>query len=202
MSRRYKVVWVGPTTREWAPQAAPDQRNLAYEVKFEGDDRVIEWSRRESTDAPQVGEVTPPGDINNSAHGPQFKIDWDAMRKEGGEGSEGRSGGSRGSTRDWTPDSERDPEKVARIGRSAAQKAAVALVTAMPGFGSADDSKRQEVLLRWVNFFDLDIDEAGAAAKKVATGVGVAPPGETVHPAGSASPAPAQSPENDPEIPF
>lgn len=195
MSQKFTIAWVGDDVREWAPKNAPSEKNFAYEVRFEGDDRVVEWSRKASTDAPKVGEVTPPGDITNGSHGPKFSINWQQVKEEKGGGAGGRSGGSK---REWKPESAYDPEKVARITRSHAQEMAVRVLVATEGFSSAyPKEKRQDALRSWTDFFELDVEEA--AAQKAATGAGVRNANEGGLPADS--PGPAQSHDEEP-LPF
>lgn len=187
--------------REWSSQKFGG-RFYAYPVDLEDENGHlqigVEWSRKVESDAPKVGDRVA-GHIESGQHGDKLKVDWDAMKELGSGGSPARSGGSSGK-REWKPESVYDPEKTARITRSHAQKVAVDLVARMPNFEKAGDARIKEVLRSWIDFFELDVEEA--AAQKTATGAGAASPGNgskgALPPVDS--PGPAQSPDDD--IPF
>jgi len=165
----------------------------------------VEWSRKIN---PQTGEARQPqvgeqvaGDVQSGARGNKLRVDYDATKELGG-GSSGGGSHPASKSKEWKPESEFDPQKVARISRSAAQKVAVALVTHLPGFDKADDERRRQVLLQWIDFFESDVEEAALA--KTAQGAGGAgtSDGPTSSPTSVATPGPAQISNPDEDIPF
>lgn len=198
----YTVHSVGDP-REWSSQKFGG-RFLAYPVDLKDESghlhMGVEWSRKVESDAPKVGDQIA-GDIQNGQHGDKFKMDYEATKELGGSSGGGSPRPSGGSKREWKPESQFDPEKTARITRSHAQKVAVDLVARMSNFEKAGDKRIKEVLQDWINWFELDVEEA--AAQRAATGAGVASTGNGSKGVGSPhnSPGPAQSPPED-DIPF
>lgn len=215
MSQSFEVVSVGES-REWESQKH-NQRYYAYPVDLrDGAGKVhmaVEWSRKLDSDAPKVGD-TIIGDIKGGQYGDKLAVDWDAMKEQGGGGWErkrlaelgGSSGGSRSGPRTFKPESQFDPEKVARITRSHAQKVAVDLLTANPGFNKSERETKKKALAEWADFFEMDVEEASKAASVV--GPGHAPATEQAQgDVGGGGPdqppaaAPSAAPEEE-EIPF
>lgn len=143
MSQKYTVAWIGDTTREWAPQQAPNEKNLAYEVRFEEDPRTVEWSKKAKSDPPEVGETTPPGDIKNSPHGPQFKVNWNQVKEEKGrDGFTSSSGGSRSYS---TKGGGKSPDQQASIVRQVALKILSPSINEAGGLTPALKATAQEI---------------------------------------------------------
>lgn len=196
MSEAYKVVSVGDP-REWSSQTHGG-RFYAWPLTLEGVNEEVEWSRKATSDEPRIGDVLW-GDIQGGAHGLKLKLDWDAMKENqaASRGGSRRSGGSGSgsSGREYKPEHEFDPAKTARITRSHSQKVAVDLATSMPGFGESANPRKREVLREWTDFFESDVEEA--AAQKTAQGAG----GNLAR-SSQPSPAPAQTPPEDEDVPF
>jgi len=176
VSQEYTVSWVGDS-REW--QSKRGDRFLAYEIKVEGDDRVIEWSRKPDSEPPEVGKTTPLADIDNGPHGPKLKVDWSAVKQQGGSTGSGGSQNFTGKSKEWKTESQFDPEKVARIGRAHAQGMAIQTLTAMGTFESQSADQITGKLKQWIDFYEADVN---AAAKKAAQAGGrsdgdASPPG-------------------------
>lgn len=123
--------------------------------------------------APEVGEELV-GEIEHGTRGDKIKIDYEATKANySGSPSTGTSGGSKnygGSGREWTPEAERDPEKVARIGRSHAQSMAVQTLTAMGAFEGKSADHLHSTLKSWTDFFEADVNEAASKAAQKAGG--------------------------------
>lgn len=201
MAETYKILGVGDP-REWSSEKYGG-RFFAYPLTLEGVEGSVEWSRKADSNPPQVGDSII-CDIESGPHGKKAKINWDAMREEGG-----RSGGSYGGPGGSEYMKPYPPDAVARMGRSHAQEMALRYAEQVGALQSMNPDKlrsdpRSSVpkhFWRLVDAFESDVE--AAAAQKAAQGAGVAPPVETAHPVGSASPAPARSPEDDgSDIPF
>lgn len=169
MSQEYTITHVGPS-REWSNKRG--DRFLAYEIQVEGDDRTIEWSRKPDSDPPEVGKTTPLADIENGSHGPKLKVDWNALKEQGGSTS---SGGSKNfKPKEWQPESERDPERSARILRQHSQSAALEyakLTGALSDLSEAITEPRKTVpdfFWRLVDQFDADVLQTAQKAGGVA----------------------------------
>ena len=91
MSDEHLITWVG-NPRDYRTSAGHEL--VAYELKVEHDDRVIEWSRKVESPAPQVGELTPSADIVDGPHGPKLKVDWDAVKAKTSQTPSQSAGGT------------------------------------------------------------------------------------------------------------
>ncbi len=130
-----------------------------FYVDFEGCDDVY-W-RRKMPATVEVGE-TYFGTISNGDYGPIFKKESPG----GAGGGGGGGGGSRSGSRSFKPESEFDPEKVARMGRAHAQDMALEalqLGSDEARTGSADELKA--AITEWTDWFEADVNAAGARAK-------------------------------------
>lgn len=127
----------------------------AFYVDFEGCDDVY-W-RRKMPATVEVGESYY-GTISNGTYGPIFK-------KESPGEAGGGGGASRGGGRSFKPESDFDPEKVARMGRAHAQGMAVQTMTAMGSFESKSAEQIHGTLKQWVDWFEADVNAAGEKAK-------------------------------------
>lgn len=182
MSQAYEILSVGDP-RQWSSEKFGG-RYLAYPLFLKGVQGEVEWSRKEGSPEPQVGDEII-GDIQGSPHGPKIKVDWDAMKE--------KRGNSQGNTRSYKPEHVYDPAKTARITRSHAQKVAVELLTSTDGFVKAPPEEKQKALVRWTDFFESDVEEAAAQAAQ--------------RPSQKTTPTPESAPTEDPEpvdesIPF
>ncbi|HET7455412.1 MAG TPA: hypothetical protein VFJ76_07825 [Solirubrobacterales bacterium] len=177
-TKEWKVLDVREGKTEPNPHGGEFQK---FYVDFEGSDDTY-WRRRKG-DAPEVGKSYY-GTISEGNYGPMFK------KEKRPEGSSEASTGGGGSKREWKPESQYDPEKVARITRAHAQKMALewaALLQQSPG----------PLTLTLPNIFQLadafqhDIETNGQAAIQGA-GAGATSSAQ------ASSPATAPAPESRP----
>ena len=152
MSQEFTIAWVG-SSREW--ESKRGDHYLAYEVKVEGDDRVIEWSRKPDSDPPEVGKTTPLADIENGSHGPKLKVDWSAVKQQGGSTSS--SGSKTYEAKSWQPEAQRDPERAARILRQHSQEMAIRYCALL------GDRVALDQIFAYANQFDADVIKAAQA---------------------------------------
>lgn len=192
MSQEYTITDVG-NPREWKSKRG--DTFLAYEIRLEGVDGPVEWSRKPSSDPPKIGDTTPPGDIQNGPHGPKLQIDWDAVKgSSGGFSSTTSSGSQNHSQKKWQPESERDPERSARILRQHSQEMSLRVLALV---GLDDEASAIQASLReWADWFDNDVNEAGQAARSAQGSSPVARTGGTVSP-GASGPEPTSPPAED-----
>lgn len=174
MSQEFTVTWVGPP-REWSNKRG--DRFLAYPIKVEGDDREIEWSRKPESEAPEVGNSTPLADIENGSHGPKLKVDWDAVKEQGG-GSTSSSGSKNFKSKEWQKETDRDPERAARILRQHSQGMALQLLTHRP-ITEATDEQIKATLKHWTDHFDADVIQAAQKAGGASRGADSTSDGRT-----------------------
>lgn len=194
MSKPYVVKAVAEQTREWSGKGGGTF--LSYSVDFEDPVGIIqqsvEWSRKPESRPPTAGEEVV-GEIQEGRFGPKFKLDFEATKElQGGtrqnasQPSSRPSGGSKGS---WQPESERDPERAARILRQHSQEMAIRFMSMLgkvPQMGKA-----QEALTELIDWFDQDVHKAGQAASQGA--------GRAKEARSDSSPAPPDSPPARPE---
>lgn len=145
-----------------------------YYVDFEG--CADTYWRRKMPATVEVGK-TYFGTISNGDYGPIFKKESPG---QGGGGGGGGGGGSRGGGRSYKPESQFDPEKVARMGRAHAQGMAIELCKAMGIFDSKSGDQIVSKLKHWTDWFEADVNAAGEQAKVAA-------------PAAQSSPEPEQT---------
>ena len=133
----------------------------AFYVDFEGAEDVY-WRRKMPAEV-NAGE-TYFGTISKNQYGLAFK-------KENPGGGSASAGGSNHSSgiRSYKPESEFDPEKVARIGRAHAQGMAVRVAEiAHREAGALDEDKLKPALIKWIDWFEADVDAAATRARSAA----------------------------------
>jgi hypothetical protein len=130
-------------------------RLKAFYVDFEGAEDVY-WRRKMPAEV-NAGE-TYFGTISKNQYGLSFKKE----KPEGGSSSAGGSNHSSGS-RSYKPESEFDPEKVARIGRAHAQGMALQWYAA--GNELPDTLDQLKPIIDW---FEADVDAAATRARGAA----------------------------------
>lgn len=173
--------WTAQAVREGKiseNQKGPGQLQVFY-VDFVGVDGEVKdgaYWRRKVGNAPNVGESYY-GTIKEGDYGPRFY-------QERQEGSPPTPSPSKG--REWKSESDFDPERTARIGRSHAQEMALRAI-ALYGVrdGNAD---LKGPLITWTDFFEADVNRAAKAAR----GGGEAPGTESVP-----APPPSQKDEQE-----
>ena len=106
----------------------------------------------------------------------------------GGGSSERSTGSPKGN---WQPESERDPERAARILRQHSQEMAVRMCIANGTADGEHGDRIQGYLKAWADFFDQDVNAAGKAASQ---GAGAS----AISPAQASSPATTPAPEKPP----
>lgn len=170
--QEWKVLAVREGKVEPNPKGGELQK---FYCDFEGVPDVY-W-RRKLPATVEVGE-TYFGTISNGDYGPIFR-----KESPGGAGGGGGGGGrSGGGGRIFKPESDFDPEKVARMGRAHAQGVAVQTMTAMGTFESKSAEQIHGTLKGWVDWFEADVNAAGEKAKAKA------PPPEPSTPAQEQAP--------------
>lgn len=156
-----------PKQQEWKVLAVregdeePGQKGgtlKKFYVDFEGCKDVY-W-RRKMPATVEVGK-TYFGTIRNGDYGPIFK------KESPGQGDGGVGGGG---SRPYKPESEFDPEKVARMGRAHAQSMALTWLDAI-------DGKPEDLGELWpvVDAFEADVNAAGERAKAATSTATAAP---------------------------
>jgi hypothetical protein len=175
-------------------EGRPWEHGITYwDVCFErnGEDFHCTWGKKETP--PTVGE---------QAEGEFFQKngEW-RFRKASKPPAEVQTGSAAsqnaGGKREWKPESQYDPEKTARIGRSHAQHMAILTCEGMGLFESVSADQIASKIKSWTTFYMDDVNAAGEAAKQAS---GIAAPqgkeGAAPLPA-SASPASASRPADD-----
>jgi|SRR5882672_12802003 len=158
MSDIYEIKRVASEPKEWEGQYGP---MLTYVMDIEADGQMnsnIEINRKPESRAPAVGEKIA-GHIEHGNYADKFKLNFEAT-KELGQPSGRGSGGKK----DWTPESQRDPERSARILRQHSQSASIAYAQLMLAQGRLDQKFGPGDLKVLIDWFDRDADEAGRAA--------------------------------------
>jgi hypothetical protein len=154
-TKDWKVIAVRSGKTEPNPHGGQFQR---FYVDFEGSPDTY-WRRKEG-DAPGVGNSYY-GTITVGDYGPRFKKE---KLPEDFAGTS--SGGSRNLGSKWQPESERDPERSARILRQHSQEMALRYLT-VSGF-SVDPENRSVALEQNVrpiiDWFDADVIQAAQKA--------------------------------------
>lgn len=159
-TREWKVLGFRPGKTEPNPHGGQFQK---FYVDFEGSPDTC-WRRREG-DEPEIGRAYY-GTVSEGNYGPMFK-------KEKAPDGSTSSGGSKnygGKSKEWTPEGDRDPEKVARIGRAHAQGMAVQTLTAMGAFEGKSAEQLHSTLKSWTDFYEQDVNEAAQKAGGGGTG--------------------------------
>jgi hypothetical protein len=138
-----------------------------YDCVFDrgGSEFKATWNKQQGTGDPPIGEAID-GEFYEKKPG-----DWrfrKASKPQGGTSSSG--GGNHGAKSGgggWKPESQFDPEKVARITRAHSQEMAVRLLAPRDDFNEAPKPQRQQAVKAWADWFDADIQQAavGAALK-------------------------------------
>lgn len=171
MSESYVVERVGEP-REWGSKAGGCF--YAYPVRLKGVSEEVEWSRKTDSKAPQVGDEIV-ADLNPGPYGLKLQVDWDAMkgRNSGSGASKGETGGS-----GWQPESQRDPERSARILRQHSQSCAIEYAELL------GDKPSLPELFALADSFDNDVHQTAAKAAQGSDG-------------SPATPDPAPSTESD-----
>jgi hypothetical protein len=151
--------WKVLAVREGAEEPGQKGGTLKkFYVDFEGCDDVY-WRRKMPAQV-EVGR-TYFGTISNGDYGPIFKKE--SPGGAGGHGGGSGGGSSRGGGRSFKPESEFDPEKVARMGRAHAQEMALTWLDAI-----GDMPNELADLWPFVDAFEADVNAAGAKAKAAA----------------------------------
>lgn len=180
MSDVYEIKAVTAEPKEWEGQYGP---MLTYVMDIEADGQMnsnVEINRKPESRAPAVGEKIA-GHIEHGNYADKFKLDFEAT-KELGQPS-GR--GSSGSKKDWTPESQRDPERSARILRQHSQGIAVQV---WENAGDPISIGWRELHPDFVKLCDLlDQDVIQAAKQGADKSEGATPP---------VSPSPASRPDD------
>lgn len=183
----YEIVEVG-APREWASEKY-DTRYNAYPLSLKDSTGqvhlAVEWSRKLDSKAPTVGDKIA-GDIQGGQHGNKLKVDYDATKELHG-GSTG-SASAPGRSRPYERESQRDPERSARILRQHSQDMALRCYELL---GVKDVDLNQ--IFATADQFDGDVIATGEKAAQGAGSVGGTPSSPPSAPR-EASPAPAQAP--------
>lgn len=176
MSERVKVLSVSG--------GKPWQDLTYYDMVFDrnGEDFACSWGKK-SEGAPHVGEELE-GEFYEKKPG-----EW-RFRKASKSPSPGPSSGGK---RDWQPESQRDPERAARILRQHSQGMAVQLYAAMKP-STAQPGQLRVFLVEWADWFDADVGQAatqaqGASASQESTFPPSSPPESGLPPAVEKQPA-------------
>lgn len=161
---------------------------LDFEGSVDGFNAEDVYWRRKEGNAPVVGQSYV-GSISIGDYGYRFK-------SEPGAGTAAPRGsvntGSAGtSSKGWQPESERDPERSARILRQHSQEMAVRTLTALGSFQGKSAEMLRGTLKTWTDFYDKDVIETSQGAPR---GAADPKPPPTI-PAVDA--APAQPPPGD-----
>lgn len=169
MSEVYTVKSVtGP--KEWHGRSGP-MHSYKLDLDNEGVlERQVELNRKPTSPAPEVGQLVA-GSLEETNFGTKLTLDFDRTRELQG----GRHGFSRGSSEartgskgSWQRESERDPERAARILRQHSQGLAVQMVEFLNNIGSFDGTpayvELQKELIKWTDWFDEDAYRAGIKA--------------------------------------
>ena len=154
-TKEWKVIDVREGKTEPNPHGGMFQK---FYVDFEGSPDTY-WRRREG-DAPEVGKAYY-GSITKGDYGPRFKKEKVPEGYSGGS-SEAKATSSKGS---WQPESERDPERAARILRQHSQGCAIEWAGLMQAQGKLPENFGPNDLKTLIDWFDLDAQEAGLAAR-------------------------------------
>jgi hypothetical protein len=142
----------------------------------------VEWSRKQTSRAPEVGERVV-AEIQGGPHGEKLKVDLNATKELSG-GSTSSSGSKSYEAKSWQPEAQRDPERAARILRQHSQEMALRLST----HNARGEAIPAEEVFELADLFDADVIKA-------AQGVGV-----LSRPTGNgAPPTPAQETQSNAE---
>lgn len=137
--------------KEWQGSYGP---MLSYKLDLENGgavDRGVELNRKPESRAPQVGEQLA-GHLEPGKFGDKLKIDFEATKELGGSRPSGGSSEARsGSKGNWQPESQRDPERAARILRQHSQEMALRYCALL------GDRVPLDQIFRIANQFDADV---------------------------------------------
>jgi len=196
----YTVRNVGMEPREWS--SSKGGTFISYKVDFDTEDGKllagIEWTKKPESRAPTAGERVAGHIEPRDGYPDRFKIDYEATKELGGSapssGSEARTGTGGGQGKNWQPESERDPERSARILRQHSQSAALQAIaiidsTTEPGTEPWSKDKLKQALTEWTDWFDADVNAAGQAATQGHIGNVGSPAGVSSAPAPDSPPA-------------
>lgn len=116
------------------------------------------WQRKPESDVTPGDTVY--GVITEGDYGLRFKK---LQRPDGHESSAGARPAKGSGAKSWEPESQRDPERSARITRQHSQSAAIAYATLMQSQGLLPEAFGPDALKTLIDWFDLDATEAGRA---------------------------------------
>lgn len=187
----YEIVEVG-APREWASEKYGSRYN-AYPLSLKDSEGkvhlAVEWSRKLDSKAPTIGDKIA-GDIQGGQHGNKLKVDYDATKELHGGSTGGGDTRSSTTTRPYQPESQRDPERSARILRQHSQDMSLRYYELL---GEKADLGQ---IFATADQFDRDVIAVGQhqQAAQGAGSVGGTPSSLPSAPPREASPAPAQAP--------
>lgn len=172
----FEVKSVGSEPKQWSGQYGP---MVSYKLDLESGeglerriDTGVELNRKPESRAPTVGEKLV-GHLEAGKYAQRLKIDFEATKELGGSSGAKHGGGS---SKPWQPESQRDPERSARILRQHSQSAALeyaAQTLALKGLvpeevpeeiGADPRTKVPDIFWSLVDQFDADVNKAGQAA--------------------------------------
>lgn len=133
-----------------------------YDMVFERNGRPFRCSWGTKGGHPQPGEEVT-GEFSQKADG-EWKFTKGSKDKPA-PSSGGSSAPSRSSGKEWTPEAQRDPERSARILRQHSQSTAIAYAGLMQSQGRLGADFGPSDLKKLIDWFDLDVEEAGRAAR-------------------------------------
>lgn len=182
----YEVKQVSDKIRPW--QSKQGSENLSYTVDLldKGADKTlcaVEWAKKKTSRPPEVGEEVV-GHIEPGPYSEKLKVDYEETRALTG-GTNARDLGYKGSGGKWQPESERDPERSARILRQHSQEMALRWVALLRRDANPDPIVEVEQVFELADRFDQDVNKAGQAARGGA---------------GNASSEPAPAPPSQPVV--
>lgn len=190
----YEVKSVSDEPRAWTSSHGGNFFSYTVDLECDGVKEMgVEWNKKDTSPAPTVGESVA-GHIEEGKYGDKFKIDYEATKELGGnrgssETSTAAGGNSKGG---WQPESERDPERAARILRQHSQSAALSYLATVKGDfkfwaeGELSTTFLDNALKPLIDWFDADV--LGQTAKQA---VGTEKSESAVPPFSSASSQPA-----------
>jgi len=179
MSEVYEVKHVsGP--KEWQGSHGP---MLSYKLDLDNNgvlERQVELNRKPESRAPAVGELLAL-DLEETNYGTKAKLDFDRTKELSQPTLQtGSQETSTGSTGGWQPESERDPERAARILRQHSQEMAIRAIDLKIRNGGKLEKDLDQALTDWADWFDQDVlgqsSRQAQGSSGSTTQVGGAPP--------------------------
>jgi hypothetical protein len=156
------VVGEHVTVKSVNGEGNPWQHGITYwPVTFDRNGQDFECTWGKKGDPPAIGE-TVEGDFRQQNG--EWKFSKASKPQGGGSADYGGGGASKPGGREWKPESELDPEKVARITRAHSQNLAVELLNRVPSFAEAPKENKQRAITAWADFFDADVQNAAVVA--------------------------------------